>query len=390
MRPLQVWLPNITGTLAWPRAERDRSRAYEEWRGEDCVWLIPGLEEPFRWVEKEDVACLAVPAEHWERLDVCHVGKNGAVYGPGANERFRDGRIDGLFDAWLNTSAAGGVKFYPGPDKLTLQAPQRDGRKVRYEVRHLHLEPGATAPSDVDEENDSGGFTLRWPPAGVDLPTISPEAESHELYGPFDPVQDDGKPIAVRRADKTQRALRVILEWPGPLRALFPSGSGLDDLYAYARMRSLARQSQADLDGARSAAQIDSAKYLTDGETCMGPAWLGPILAAEREEGALFALEARYGISASSIAEAEQTDEWRGIMREPVPIRRAWGAVGLFWALMLDRLEEGRNFNVCQRCGRILQGKRGKRFCGRADDIKCFQERRAADRRRERNKQKRE
>ncbi len=389
MRPLQVWLPNITGTLAWPTAERDRSRAYEEWRGEDSVWLIPGLKEPFRWVEEEDVACLAVPAEHWEQLDVYHVGKNGAVYGPGADESFRDGRIDGLFDTWLNPHTAGGVKFYLGPDKLTLQAPRRDGRKVHYEVHHVRLQPGATAPIVLDEDNDTGCFTLRWPPAEVDLPTVSPEAESHELYGPFDPVQEDGKPIAVRRADKTQRALRVSLEWPGPLKTLFPPGSGLDDLHASARMSRLARQSQADLDGARSTARSDSAKYLTAGETCIGPAWLGPILAAEGEQGALFAMEARYGISAGSIAEAERSNEWRGIVNQPIPIRRAWGAAGLFWALMLDRLEEGRSFNACQRCDRILQGKRDKRFCGRADDNQCFQERRAADRRRERNKQKR-
>ena len=118
-----------------------------------------------------------------------------------------------------------------------------------------------------------------------------------------------------------------------------------------------------------------------------GAAWFGPILAAEGEEGALSALEVRYGLDAGSIDEASETDAWREIVMRPFPIRRAWGATGLLYGLMLDRLEQGRGFNACERCGRVLQGKRGKRFCARADDIECFKARRAADRRKERYRQ---
>jgi hypothetical protein len=64
-----------------------------------------------------------------------------------------------------------------------------------------------------------------------------------------------------------------------------------------------------------------------------------------------------------------------------VPIRRVWGATGLFWALLLERLEEGRPSASCRRCGRIIWGKQGKRFCSPSDDLLCFRERRAADRR---------
>ncbi len=150
-----------------------------------------------------------------------------------------------------------------------------------------------------------------------------------------------------------------------PLRALFPPGTGLDDLHAWVRMSRIARQSQADLDAALSAARLYSADYLTDGETMTGAAWFGPILAAEGEEGALIALEVRYGLAARSIDEASETNAWREIVMRPVPIHRAWGATGLLYGLMLDRLEQGRGFNACERCGRVLQGKRGKRFCAR-------------------------
>ncbi len=388
MRPLQVWLPNISGSRAWPQAKRDRDRAYQVWRGEDTVWLMPGLERAVRWAEDGDVACLALPAEHWERLDVYHVGGNGAVWGAGASETFPDGRVDGLLDAWLNLGAVGGVKLYAQPDKLAVRVPCVEGDKVTYELREFRIQPGAVAPTRLPKEDGPGVFTLRWPPSDSAVPSISAEQESHELCGPFDPAVDEGLPIAVRRSDNARRTLRVMLEWPEPLRALFPPGSGLDDLQACARMNKIARQSRCDLEGVINAARVHSAECVTEGQTMTGAAWFGPILAAEGEEGALIALEARYGLLASNLDEAMEADVWEEIATRPFLVRRVWGAVGLFWALALDRLEEGRGFNVCERCGRVLQGKRDKRFCGRADDLECFKARRAADRRKERHRQK--
>ena len=83
--------------------------------------------------------------------------------------------------------------------------------------------------------------------------------------------------------------------------------------------------------------------------------------------------------------EALEQDSWRKWLEESVPIRRAWGAVGLFWALLLDRLEARRPFVICERCGRIISGKAGKKFCGKADDAECFNGRRAVDQRRSRH-----
>ncbi len=69
-----------------------------------------------------------------------------------------------------------------------------------------------------------------------------------------------------------------------------------------------------------------------------GAARFGPFFAAEGKEGALIALEARYGLTASGIDEASETDTWREIVMQPFPVRPAWGATGLLYGLMLDRL----------------------------------------------------
>ena len=99
MRPLQVWLPNISGSLAWPEARRDRDRAYQAWRGEKTIWFSPELEMPFRWTDRGGVACLALPSEHWERVEVYHVGANGAVWGADTSDTFPNGKVDGLLVA---------------------------------------------------------------------------------------------------------------------------------------------------------------------------------------------------------------------------------------------------------------------------------------------------
>ncbi len=69
-----------------------------------------------------------------------------------------------------------------------------------------------------------------------------------------------------------------------------------------------------------------------------GAARVGPFFAAEGKEGALIALEARYGLTASGIDGASETDTWREIVMQPFPVRTAWGGTGLLYGLMLGRL----------------------------------------------------
>src|SRR5262249_21732490 len=58
--------------------------------------------------------------------------------------------------------------------------------------------------------------------------------------------------------------------------------------------------------------------------------------------------------------------EWLQI----VPVRRCWGVEGLYWALLIDRLESGRPFNLCARCGLLLPKPRTQ--CGPNDSQTCF------------------
>lgn len=385
MRPFQLWLPNVTGTLALPEVQRDRERAFKAWRGEDVVWLLPSWEKPVRWVEDKVRKVLGIPAEQLDRLDVYHVGESGYVWGRGAQARFPEGRVEGLLDAFLNVDRLGGIEFYTAPDELQLPVPQIEDAKVVYKPRKLRLEPGPVMPiTGIDEETRT--VSMRWPPDETRCPTVSPEAESREHFGPLESAEHQGMPVAVPREDTEFRALRIILKWPPPLRDLFSPASGADDMHACARMVALARKSRSDLTGALLDSKAAAGRYVTDGETTLWSSWFLPIFAAEGIDGAVFAAEARYDVYAANLKEVFQSEPLQQALSETVPIRRAWGAIGLFWVLLLERLEEGRSFQVCERCGRIIQGKRGKRFCGRNDDLQCYRQRRATDRRRERHR----
>jgi hypothetical protein len=63
-------------------------------------------------------------------------------------------------------------------------------------------------------------------------------------------------------------------------------------------------------------------------------------------------------------------DPFRREWLELVPVRRCWGVHGLFWALLIDRLESGRAFNLCERCAGPLPKPR--RLCGPKDFRGCF------------------
>jgi hypothetical protein len=199
LRPLQVWIPTLNSDLAMPEVERDASRAFEAWHGETTVWLLPGLEKQVRWKEGPGRWVTAIPAEYLERIDVYHVGDNGHVVGLSAEQRFPEGRIDGLLDAWLNLESVG---FAPAPERVPLYVPQVDDGKVTYRILELSIQPRGFVPiTDITPE---GKFSGRWPPEGTTFPTISPDAESEERYGPFERGEANGLPIGISQQDKHQ------------------------------------------------------------------------------------------------------------------------------------------------------------------------------------------
>ncbi len=91
----------------------------------------------------------------------------------------------------------------------------------------------------------------------------------------------------------------------------------------------------------------------------------------------------KWKFTARSLKEACDTGEWQEVMGSRIEIKQVWGVLGLFWFLLLDGLE-GKQLRCCGLCGRPIQGRQQKQFCGPNDDITCHRKKRAGDKARER------
>jgi len=240
--------------------------------------------------------------------------------------------------------------------------------------------------TSVDRE--TGTTEMFWPPEGFPSP-VSPEAESFERF----PSQRLGSDPPTVITEQGHVALHVFLRWNRPLKPIMPLLGAQDDLLAQAQMARLAARSAKDLPGALRLALVEARPYLSQGHSTLEHTWFRPALKQNGLKHVLFKAEDR-GLTVprelrqrwdeNALKEAVKQDTWRKWLTEPVSIRRAWGAAGLFWTLLIDRLEEQRPFMVCERCDRIITGKAGKRFCNGSDDRECFQRRRTEDQRRSR------
>jgi hypothetical protein len=370
MHPLQVWLPTWGPSIGFPEVARDAQRAFRAWQGEHTIWLLQQLPQPGRWQE-DGWWHLAILAELLDRAEVFHIGENGYIHGPEAKTRFPQGRINGLLDAWLNVEKLGGVKYAVAPETLQWRCPVIKGDVIEYVEGTVRLLGGGVAPI-VARDSDGNG-KVQWPPEGHPG-SVSPDAETCAFYA--------------SRPDHILEDVQLLLQWPGPLQALLPLMSGLDDLAAQAQMVQIAQESARDPHRALLRAKALAAPYMTEGSTTQEFAWFWPTYLEGGEAGVVYGAEGRFRLIARSLAEARRSPAWRAAMTHPVAIRRVWGAVGLCWALLLEQLEAFQPFQVCERCGRILQARQGKRFCGPEDDEACFRQRRASDQSRSRARRK--
>ena len=216
---------------------------------------------------------------------------------------------------------------------------------------------------------------------------MAPDGESNERYGPFELTMLNGLPIAVSQKDGS-RSLFCRLVFPEPIGPLIPASAGLDIINGQQQMVHIARISSSNIDEAIRKARDQSQWYISDGHTSHELAWYLPTLKQSGKEGVLAGAE-DYGVCATSLRELRKDQRFRQAMAQRMEIRRAWGPLGFFWALLLDRLESHARFHSCQACGRLNEGRNGKRFCGPGDNVECYKNRRKLDQRRCRNKSQR-
>jgi hypothetical protein len=385
-QPIQFWFPWLEDNLASPETQRDAHRAVKEWNGQLKVWLLPKLKKNKQWRETMGeirFRVLGVPAEHCDRLDVYHIGCNGEIFGLASRSLFPQG-LNGLLDTWLNLyNLDGGPTFYNAPRTFTFEAPEVKKSGIKYTYSKFRIAPGPTWPF-VAVNKSKRIVTMKWPPSDRNAAPVSPETESAEYYGPLTRVEHGRMPIAVSDRDPNFCSLHIVCLLPKPLEQLAPYGVGMDTLAGQAKMAQIARLSVSNSMGALKEAKEAAGVYVAEGQTTQELGWYFPTLRKEGIDRALHLASFRFNLEEHAIVEDTMASPvWKAEMTKSIPIRRAWGILGLFWSLLLDRLERGEKFDMCKNCGRTISGRKGKQYCGK-EHGDCYRARRAAARRRER------
>jgi hypothetical protein len=282
-----------------------------------------------------------------------HVSEEGRLYA--APTVSVPATVDGLLDAWLNVQKNGAVKCVPPPESITLRTPNpKEDGTISWHQRTVPFGPATYLPfSSADSEGQE--VTMTWPQNGSPS-AVSPEAESARQYS-SEKFESDDSIVVTEQGDL---ALHYFIRWPGLVELVMPILSGVDDMFALVQMTNFARQSASDLPGASRAASIAAQPYLSRGYSAAEHTWLRPLLQQKGMKAMLFQAEDRnlpipqefdQLSNENAVKELLKNDAWRTELEKPFPIRRAWGAVGLFWTLLLDRLEAQRSFNYVSVAG---------------------------------------
>jgi hypothetical protein len=241
-----------------------------------------------------------------------HVGNNGAIVGLRA-AAFPNKSVNGLLDAWFNRGALGVAPFHP--DKrcyIKIPHPVEGGVLAELQPTSANVIPF----SHIGRDRTVYG---QWPSTATAPSTVSPEMESA-----VDPVLSPPESTLSLRGT--------------PFESLKPLLSTMDDLYTRDRMRLIAELSGKDAAEEQAQAAIEARDWLSKGRSTLARTWLEPIISAEGEMGALFAIASRFGIEVNSLTEALSSASLRKKLDQPMPVQRAWGVPGLMWALLLERL----------------------------------------------------
>jgi hypothetical protein len=349
LRPIQLWLPGFQCVIESPPSRWDATmRAHLAWWQHDHVWWLPSLREERTWHDDKGHH-IAVPAAYFEHVTVIHIGTNGYAYGRGAEVVFPERKLGTILEDWLEAPSRELLRWVTPPKSVSGTAPQfgEDGTLSYAEIA-IPVEIGTTTPG----------------------------------------------------------AAPNFVCWEGPLHPLFPPFTDDLPLRHLASMRTIAKEASADATTALRKATVLATPYLQEGHSTSELAWFCPQVVERGKSVGLSwivgeAASHRFGLDKAfsrsftqyllrdmaAIDEVLASTAWQQFLRRQIPVRRAWGPLGLFWALLVDSLEsQTLGTGVCTRCGRMLTGKRGKQFCGPDDDPQCYRDRRADDQRRSRDR----
>lgn len=390
MRPLQFWLPTCVSSLGDPAVSADIERAFQHWQGARTLWLLPDINAPYHWSEGPTDYDIVqeVPSTRLERVDIYHVTDTGVAWGSCQAKQFpADWNLGTLLTNWLDAfRQRARLRLARAQSSRTWWVPRRTGDRVAYEERECPITPICVLPS-ARLEHAQGVFRVQWPLEGMPAP-VSLEAETAKYYSLLErhELAEGVTSISCVEAPADGFPLPVEVVWPPAWHWLFPheGENALDACVEQETMCRVATRSSEDLAKALQAARAHTGRYITEGTTWQGFVHFFPAFVVGGEQYAFQEAHKHNAPSIQTWQTAVSSSRWNSWLKMPIDITRVWGPIGLFWALLIDELEQKRPYRVCKLCHRLIQGKKSKQYCGEHDDRRCYTQRRARDKHEER------
>ena len=113
-QPLQIWAP-LFYKSPFGDFSLDLQRAYNQWKVEDRIWLIPGAKKVISWKDNIDGFIFIntiIPADNLNVLSIYHTDEDGRIYPPYRYSKNTNIIKDDLYKKWLKIY----IKNYEGVD----------------------------------------------------------------------------------------------------------------------------------------------------------------------------------------------------------------------------------------------------------------------------------
>ncbi len=370
-RPLvQLWIPFQHFSILNEDFRFNIEKAALEWKGEDRIWLMPNIQKIHRW-KNGLLSEMAIPSKSFNLISIIHINQD--------REIFPLNPI-GLPKSWtimpkdfINFFIASEIRYFVLKNKPTSKiiGPYiTEDEDIQWATYNLSIGPGVKCKiDDAMEILNSEPFVESLGTQGSDWPS---DAFNYEISDTVNIIFEIG--------------IRV-------LNDLFCLGVNPDVVSNQLAMKKCLKNK--DL----SRIKTTSSKYISQAYSNFYKAWLLPKMLhnevkkkKEAQDIILTELEGelKFNKHYETLNEVLKDKDLSYVLHEKeYPVIRIYTWVGYFW-WELNRMAEENidSMRTCELCGKIIFGHKNKKFCGPDYNKKCWNSRRATDKRNERKRRK--
>ncbi len=354
-----IWHPLFFVDYEDPDDMKNIDNARRNWNGEDFIWIMPELQQKITWHDMTyyppcqlPISHLAIPGENLNVIEVIRVDEDKNFYSPSL-----------YFPPTSSSLPEGWTKI---PDKLSILWCNTEPvfhQQIGQDLIFKYPFPKFYKNKDNIDELD-------YKEKIFNLYSLSLECinkSNKDFY--VDP-----------KYHKERNIYYCIHDWPSPFNFLLPKRGWAKLLYHHASMINCRNDNQNNLNNVL---ELFLSKHSWRDEDSYEKLWLLPKLGNSIKD-TLFNIEAKFGVISDTLLGLFDNEDYSTIFRNKVETTVLLGWYGYFW-WEINNLRKKSNVLRCKRCGNLITGKRSdKEYCSLKDNEKCFRERRAEDKRRER------